>query len=140
MDIFSAMEINSSGMSAERKRMNLISSNIANARTTRTEDGGPYKRKDAVFQSVLLPGLDKEDAESAPGVMVTEVLEDQAAPKLVYDPDHPDADANGYVAFPNVVVVEEMVNMITATKAYEANATSIKAVKDMAKKAINIAT
>jgi flagellar basal-body rod protein FlgC len=140
MDIFSSIEINSSGMSAERKRMNLISSNIANARTTRTKEGGPYKRKDAVFQATPLDGVSKEDGSQAPGVLVSKILEDSAPPQLKYEPNNPDADANGYVAYPNISVVEEMVNMITATKSYEANAASVQAAKDMAKKALNISS
>ncbi len=138
MDIFNAMEINSSGMSAERKRLNVISSNIANARTTRTENGGPYKRKDVIFQEIMFPKSDDSDGSVATGVGVSEVIEDQKDPQLVYDPDHPDANEEGYVSYPNVVVVEEMVNMINATKSYEANATAIQAAKDMAKKALNI--
>lgn len=140
MDIFTSMEINSSGMSAERKRMNLISSNIANARTTRTPEGGPYKRQDAVFVAIALPQMGEEDGNRAPGVGISEIIEDKNEPRLLYDPSHPDANAEGYVAYPNVSVVEEMVNMITATKSYEANATSIQAAKDMAKKALNIAS
>ena len=139
MDIFSAIEINSSGMSAERKRLNIISSNIANARTTRTDEGGPYKRRDVVFHEIFLPELHEKEAEHIPAVGVGEIIEDQQDPRLVFDPSHPDANEEGYVAYPNVVVVEEMVNLITATKAYEANATSIQAAKDMAKKALNIA-
>lgn len=138
MDIFNAMEINSSGMSAERKRLNVISSNIANARTTRTAEGGPYKRKDVIFQEVMFPNSKGSEDSIATGVGVSKITEDQKEPQLVYDPDHPDANAEGYVAYPNVVVVEEMVNMINATKSYEANATAIQAAKDMAKKALNI--
>ncbi len=138
MDIFSAIEVSSSGMSAERKRLNLISSNIANARTTRTEEGGPYKRKDAVFQATPLPDIGVE-ANDAPGVTVAEIKEDKEPPRLEYDPAHPDADENGYVSYPNVSVVEEMVNMITANRSYEANSASIQAAKDMAKKALSIA-
>ncbi len=140
MDLFTSMEINSAGMSAERKRMNIISSNIANARTTRTEGGGPYRRRDVIFQATPLPEVNEDDGNEAPAVQVSEIVEDQAAPQLKYEPDHPDADDNGYVAYPNISVVEEMVNMITATKSYEANASSIQAAKDMAKKALNIAT
>ncbi len=138
MDIFTSMEINSSGMSAERKRMNLISSNIANARTTRTEEGGPYKRKDAVFQATPMPELSPEEAKEAPGVTLAQIKEDTSAPKLEYDPTHPDANPEGYVSYPNISVVEEMVNMITATRSYEANAQSVQSAKDMARKALSI--
>ncbi|MFO7734958.1 MAG: flagellar basal body rod protein FlgC [bacterium] len=140
MDVFSAIEINSSGMSAERKRLNIISSNIANARTTRTEDGGPYRRRDVVFKEVMLPELDKNDAKEAPAVAVDKILENEDDSILKYEPSHPDADENGYVEYPNISVVKEMVNMITSTKSYEANATSVRAAKDMAKKALNIVT
>lgn len=140
MDIFSAIEINSSGMSAERKRLNIISSNIANAKTTRTEDGGPYRRRDVVFKEVMLPKLNKNDAKEAPAVAVDKILEAEDDTILKYEPGHPDADENGYVEYPNISVVKEMVNMITSTKSYEANATSVKSAKDMAKKALNIVT
>ncbi len=140
MDVFSAIEINSSGMSAERKRLNIISSNIANARTTRTADGGPYRRRDVVFKEVMLPELDKNDAKEAPAVAVDKILENEDDSILKYEPSHPDADENGYVEYPNISVVKEMVNMITSTKSYEANATSVRAAKDMAKKALNIVT
>ena len=144
MDFFTSMDISSSALTAERTRMNLISSNIANANSTRTAEGGPYRRKDAVFASTPpSPGSFKSALQNATikgsmGVKVVEVLEDQNPPRLQYDPSHPDADSQGYVAYPNVNVVEEMADMIAATRAYEANITASQAAKSMALKTLEI--
>jgi flagellar basal-body rod protein FlgC len=143
MDFFTAMDVSSSAMSAERTRMNLISSNLANANSTKTAEGGPYKRKDAVFSAVPVgqtfdSALNKA-AENVPeGVAVVQITEDQNPPRLQYDPSHPDADPQGYVAYPNVNVVEEMADMIAATRAYEANVTATQAAKSMALKTLEI--
>lgn len=133
MQIFKAMQISSSGLTAERFRLDLIANNIANAHSTRTEDGGPYRRRSAVFAEQM-------DAarRNRQGVRVVSVSEDQTPPRLVYEPGHPDADASGYVAYPNVNVIQEMVDMITATRAYEANVTSLNAAKSMFLKALEI--
>jgi flagellar basal-body rod protein FlgC len=134
--IFSGMEVAASGMSAERTRMNTIASNLANARTTRTAAGGAYKRIDPVFQAQALasgPG-----AGAVTLVRVARLAEDTRPPQEVYEPGHPDANAKGYVQYPNVNVVEEMVNMITASRAYEAGVTSIESIKSMAKSALGI--
>ncbi|MBS3898522.1 MAG: flagellar basal body rod protein FlgC [Dethiobacter sp.] len=133
MQIFKAMQISSSGLTAERFRLDLIANNIANAHSTRTEDGGPYRRRSAVFAEQM-------DAarRNRQGVRVVSVSEDQTPPRLVYEPGHPDADAAGYVAYPNVNVIQEMVDMITATRAYEANVTSLNAAKSMFLKALEI--
>lgn len=133
---FSAFEVAASGLSAERTRMNTIASNLANARTTRTEAGGPYKRIDPVFQTVPLRGMG--GAQAASMVRVARIQQDQRDAQSVYEPGHPDADASGYVKYPNVNVVEEMVNMITASRAYEAGVTSIETVKGMARSALGI--
>jgi flagellar basal-body rod protein FlgC len=137
---FSALEVAASGLSAERTRMNTIASNLANARTTRTAEGGPYKRLDPVFQAAQLggemAGTPNESAVSL--VKVQRIQQDARDPQLVYEPGHPDADAKGYVRYPNVNVVEEMVNMITASRAYEAGVTSVDSVKAMAKSALGI--
>lgn len=146
MDFFSAMQISSSALSAERTRMNLISSNIANANSTKTADGGPYKRKDAIFAAS--PAAEKFQAAmdrmrrggSPAGVQVTQIIEDQNPPRLQYDPTHPDANPQGYVALPNVNVVEEMADMIAATRAYEANVTAVQAAKSMALKTLELGT
>lgn len=137
LGVFSAMEVAASGLSAERVRMNTIASNLANARSTRTEQGGPYRRLDPVFEAVPLAG--GPDARGVFLARVQRVAEDQRAPQRVYEPGHPDADAQGYVSYPNVNVVEEMVNMITASRAYEAGVTSIESIKAMAHTAIGIA-
>lgn len=143
MDLFKAMEVTASGLNAERSRMNTIASNLANAKTTRTEAGGPYKRLDPVFQAVPLETKFKDlvgesAAQAAAIVRVTSIREDPSPPQMVYDPGHPDADPNGYVAMPNVNVVQEMVNMITASRAYEAGVTVMQTVKGMARSALNI--
>lgn len=143
MDFFSSMRISASGLEAQMKRQNTISSNIANAETTRTEEGGPYRRKDPVlaatadresFGEILQGALD----EAAQGVIVEEIHEDQRPPRMIYNPSHPDANAEGYVAMPNVNPVEEMANMISAQRSYEANVTALGAAKAMAQKALDI--
>ncbi|MEI7894943.1 MAG: flagellar basal body rod protein FlgC [Myxococcales bacterium] len=134
---FSAMEVAASGLSAERARMNTVASNLANARTTRTADGGPYKRLDPVFQSVpLVKGNLASNSVSL--VRVRAIQEDTRDPMLVHEPGHPDADPQGYVKYPNVNVVEEMVNMMTASRAYEAGVTSLESIKTMARSALQI--
>jgi flagellar basal-body rod protein FlgC len=143
MDFFRAMEITASGLNAERARMNTIASNLANARTTRTPEGGPYKRLDPIFQSVPLATrfrdlIGEKAAQAASLVSVRGVRQDPSPPQLVYDPTHPDADENGMVALPNVHVVQEMVNMITASRAYEAGVTVMQTVKGMARSALSI--
>ncbi|HMJ53511.1 MAG TPA: flagellar basal body rod protein FlgC [Polyangiaceae bacterium] len=137
---FSALEVAASGLSAERTRMNTIASNLANARSTRTAEGGPYKRLDPVFQATPIGG-DAVGGLNESGVSLVKVQriqQDTRDPQLVYEPGHPDADGKGYVRYPNVNVVEEMVNMITASRAYEAGITSVESVKAMAKSALGI--
>jgi flagellar basal-body rod protein FlgC len=144
MDLFDALHTSSSGLSAQRLRMNLISANLANAHTTRTREGGPYRRKEVVFAAQAKPSASFRDelkarqADPAPGVRAVRVFEDPRPPVTKYDPRHPDADERGYVAYPNVSLVEEMVNMISATRSYEANVTAVRAAKDMALKALEI--
>lgn len=143
MDFFSSMRISASGLDAQMKRMNTISSNIANAETTRTAEGGPYKKKDVLltatpdresFDEILRSQMD----EHAQGVQVEQVVQDRRPPRLSYNPSHPDANAEGYVAMPNVNTVEEMANMISAQRSYEANVTAMGAAKAMAQKALEI--
>lgn len=143
--LFKAFNISSSGLTAQRLRIDTISENIANVNTTRTADGGPYRRKTLVLESreqerkfpeILNNSL--EELKVGNGVRVVNIVEDQSPFKLVYDPNHPDADQEGYVSMPNINIVTEMVNMISATRAYEANATVMKASKDMALKALEI--
>jgi len=143
MDFFSSINVSSSALSAERTRMNLISSNLANASATRTAEGGPYKRKDAVFTATPMESrfnraLDGATAQQVRQVEVSQIVEDQNPPRMQYDPGHPDADPQGYVAMPNVNVVEEMADMIGATRAYEANVTAVQAAKSMAMKTLEI--
>ena len=140
LGVFSAMEVAASGLSAERTRMNTVASNLANARTTRTDAGGPYKRLDPVFEAV---GLDNERGVMATQggvslVKVARIQQDTRPGMMVYEPGHPDANAGGYVEYPNVNAVEEMVNMITASRAYEAGVTSIDTVKQMGRSALDI--
>ena len=134
LGVFSALEVAASGLSAERVRMNTIASNLANARSTHTEEGGPYRRLDPVFEAV--PISRAADTRGVYLARVQRLAEDQKPPQRVYEPGHPDADGQGYVSFPNVNVVEEMVNMITASRAYEAGVTSIESIKAMAQTAI----
>jgi len=143
MDFFSSMNVSSSALTAERTRMNLISSNLSTANATRTPEGGPYKRKDAVFAATPVENrfnraLDGATAQQVRRVEVSEIVEDQNAPRLQYDPGNPDANPQGYVAMPNVNVVEEMADMIGATRAYEANVTAVQAAKSMAMKTLEI--
>jgi flagellar basal-body rod protein FlgC len=134
------MRISSSGLSAERLRMDTISSNIANATTTRGENGKPYVRKIAVFQENLVKELGKtgENEEQRLGVKAVGVVEDESPLRKVYDPSHPDADAEGYVTMPNVNILNEMADMIAATRAYEANVNAMNAEKGMFTKALEI--
>jgi flagellar basal-body rod protein FlgC len=137
MDILSGMRVSASGMAAQRMRMNTINSNIANVNTTRTPEGGPYRRKDVVFEAMpdaksfgeILTTQPQKDVNR---VQVTDVLVDRKAPMMKYEPDHPDANEDGYVAYPNINLMEEMANMIMTTRAYEANVSAMNATKDMA--------
>ncbi len=141
--LFKSMQISSSGLAAQRTRMNVLSSNLANVETTRTPEGGPYKRKDVVFSAVSAgPAFEDylnetEDAQLKK-VQVMQIHEDQQEAKRVFEPGHPDADKTGYVKKPNIQVMTEMVNMIAATRAYEANATALNEAKSMAVKALEL--
>ena len=145
MDFFSSMRVSASGLEAQTRRMNTISSNIANAETTRTAGpgSGPYRKKDPLmaaqtdresFGEILSNELD----ENIQGVQVQDIIEDSRPPRMVYNPSHPDANPDGYVAMPNVNTVEEMANMISAQRSYEANVTAMNAAKSMAQKALEI--
>ena len=139
LGVFSAMEVSASGLTAERTRMNTIASNLANAHTTRTADGQPYKRIDPVFEAALLDRTMATNGSNGVSlVKVRQIVQDTRPGQMVYEPGHPDANAQGYVEYPNVNAVEEMVNMITASRAYEAGVTSIESVKAMARSAIGI--
>ncbi len=133
MGNFSSIDISASGLIAQRIRLDAIANNIANANTTRTVEGGPYRRQEVVFRVHR-----EEDAPASRGVEVESVVESEEPPKMVYDPSHPDAGPDGRVALPNVNIVEEMTDMISATRAYEANVTAINAARSMAAKALEI--
>ena len=151
MDFFTAMEVASSGLSAQRTRMNVASSNMANVSTTRTPEGGPYRRRDVQIASMALPEdipghrAGGDFADAVRGVKVESIIEDIAPPHREYDPSHPDAGKDpskpeefGYVAYPNINVIEEMVDMITASRAYEAGISLLSGAVSMANRAIQI--
>lgn len=150
MGMFDALDVSASGLTAQRYRMDIISENVANANTTRTENGGIYRRKVVTFEakgdngmsfsSVL--GRSTMDLSNAigDGVRISSVQEDRTSDvKKVYDPSHPDADENGYVYYPNVDIITEMTNLIDASRAYEANATVIDSTKNMLAQGLQIA-
>jgi flagellar basal-body rod protein FlgC len=143
MSLLDALQTSATGLSAQRLRMNLISSNLANINTTRTQEGGPYTRKDAVFEAKpqvesFRDALSRQLGPERVDVEVTQIVDDNRPPILKYDPNHPDADADGYIHLPNINVVEEMVNMISASRSYEANITALRSTKDMASDAMDI--
>lgn len=144
MGYFSALDVGASALTAQRFRMDIISQNIANANTTKTDKGTPYRRQDVLFEEKAAGGKfsdylsDSSKALVGSGVRVAKVVEDQTAFKKVYDPGNPEANAEGYVEMPNVDIITEMVNMISATRAYEANVTSINTSKSIASKALEI--
>lgn len=132
MGLISTLRASASGLSAERLRMDLIADNLANANTTRTPDGQPYRRKVAIFEPIA------PTPRMSGGVRVAQIAQDASPPRMVYDPSHPDADPNGYVTYPNVDIVHEMVDMITASRAYEANIQAFNAAKDMFLRTLDI--
>ena len=140
--LLNCINISASGLCAQRIRMNIISANIANINTTRTENGEPYRKKEVVFKAVPLSKPDDNSLtnnEPLPeGVKVSEIKESKEPFKLVYNPSHPDADENGYVKMPNINLIGEMVDMLSATRAYEANISAISNVKAMINKALEI--
>ena len=139
-NFYTSIEVSASGLSAERLAMDVIANNLANANTTRTPGGGPFKRQLVVFSQkldqtakndALLKGQDPAGVGNIDGVKAVGIVDDPAPDKLVYDPTHPDADPNGYVHYPNIEVVKEMVDMMSASRAYEANVSAIKESRDM---------
>lgn len=150
MSFWDSFKIGASALTAQRLRLDVIANNIANAETTRTAEGGPYKREDVVFvpegQNSFLPAflLARRNQEgnnlrlAAGGVQVSRIVTDEQPGPRVYDPTHPDADAEGYVTYPNVNIVTEMTNMLSATRSYEAALSVVEAVKRMALKALEI--
>ncbi|MBF0137622.1 MAG: flagellar basal body rod protein FlgC [Magnetococcus sp. DMHC-1] len=139
MDFLNSFRVTASGLAAQRMRLNLIAENVANAQTTRTPEGGPYKRRDPQFMARPFDTMmDKEMAAGSTGVAVDRIVVDNNPPRMQYDPTHPDANADGYVAMPNIDVVTEMVNMMSASRTYEANVSVLNANKAMAVKALEI--
>ena len=153
MSFLSSMDISASALTAQRQRLDIISENISNVDTTRTEAGGPYRRKTVVFEAKVGDVSFKDSLNDAierkkngdrtvrtttPGVRVAAIVEDQSALKTEYNPEHPDADENGYVQLPNVNMLEEMIDSMSATRSYQANVTVLNAVKSMASKALEI--
>ena len=143
MDLLTSLKISSSGLTANKKRQQAIASNIANAQTTRTAEGGPYQPKEVVFGSEAAKEsfaeiLEGELEEKAQMVHATEIQNSKKPPILKYEPNHPDANAEGYVAYPNINTMEEMANMIETNRAYEANITAMGVAKSMAMKDLEI--
>jgi flagellar basal-body rod protein FlgC len=151
MSFWDSLRISASALTAQRLRLDVISNNIANAETTRTAQGGPYKREDVVFttqaSNSLFPALvmarrdpAAQNSLAAAGVQVQQIVTDSTPGPRVYDPTHPDADANGYVTYPNVNIVSEMTNMLSATRSYEAAMSALEASKRMALRALDISS
>ena len=147
MGMFTAFDVSASGLTAQRYRMDTIAENVANANTTRTENGDPYKRKVVVFEEKGVRGSESfshvlnhaKKHYAGEGVKVAKVFEDNSTEmNMVYDPSHPDADENGYVTYPNVNIITEMTNLIDASRSYEANATAFNASKSMAQRGLEI--
>ncbi len=141
MEIFATFKIAASAMQAQKTRLNIVSSNLANAETTSTPEGGPYKRKSIYFESKPISfanQLHNNMNNGLSGVRVAKIIEDNTPPQLIYNPSHPDANEKGFVAMPNINILKEMTDMMSATRSYEANTTAIKAAKRMAMKALEI--
>ena len=146
MGLYDSIEVSASGLSAERLAMDVIANNIANVNTTRTAEGGPFKRQLVVFSqkteapdaTAAQPDGSADPGASRAGVDVSAIVNDQAPDRLVYDPSHPDADVNGYVHMPNIDIVKEMVDMMAASRAYEANVTAIQEARAMGNATMNV--
>ncbi len=149
MSLFTALSVSASGMNAQRVRAELLVENMANSETTRTPEGGPYRRKDVVFQSesqqspfasILSSQMNGNggSSEGATGVTVSDVIVDQRDPEKRYLPGHPDADADGYVAFPRLNPAEEMVDLVSSSRGYQANVASMTSIKEMIQRSIDL--
>jgi flagellar basal-body rod protein FlgC len=143
MSLFSSIAVSASGMAAERTRAELLVENMANSETTRTPDGGPYRRKDAVFSTEQVNSpfsavFQNEMDATATGVTVSDIVVDQRDPDKRYMPGHPDADKDGYVSFPRINPAEDMVDLVDTSRNYEANVSAISAVKDMIQRSIDL--
>lgn len=143
MSLFSTLSVSASGMTAQRARTEVLVENLANSETTRTPEGGPYRRKDVVFtedpgQGSFSSQLDQALGNNISGVTVSEISIDDSAPEMRYQPGHPDANAEGYVAYPKINPAEDMVDLMGASRGYEANVAAISAVKDMINKSLDL--
>ncbi len=141
MDIEKAFAISASGLDAHKRRLEVISSNLANVESTRTPEGGPYRRKDVIFETTpVRSAIDEPTSFTSiyQGVRVSKIITDKQPFKVVFQPEHPDADIDGYVKYPNVNSITEMVNMLAALRSYDANVTALDASKSMALKALEI--
>ncbi|MCU1232542.1 MAG: flagellar basal-body rod protein FlgC [Candidatus Solibacter sp.] len=143
MSLFSLLSVGASGMSAQRARAELLVENLANAETTRTPEGGPYRRKDVVFETTPInspfASVFNSELQSISGVGVSDVIVDTSDPERRYMPGHPDADKEGYVAFPKINTAEDMVDLMGAARSFEANVAAMSAVKDMIQRSIDLA-
>jgi len=149
MSLFSLLSVSASGMAAQRKRAEVLVENLANAETTRTPEGGPYRRKDVIFESAAAEGPFSAvfasqlrgtpgNGQTMEGVRVAEVVQDQREPEKRYQPGHPDADKDGYVAYPHLNPAEEMVDLMSASRGYQSNVAAMAAAKDMIQKTLDI--
>ena len=141
MSLFGSLSVSASGMDAQRARVEVLAENLANSETTRTAGGGPYRRKDLLFESSAVDSPFAGEFQSAlegQGVRVAGVVVDQRAPEKRYLPGHPDADVDGYVAFPHINPAEDMVDLMNASRGYQANVAAISAVKDMIQRSLDI--
>lgn len=141
MAIFDSMQINTSGLNLERFKLDVISTNIANTNTTRTEEGGPYLKQQVMFEESIKQNrrnLFGHPINQSFGVRATEIIENEDNIKMVFEPEHPDADEDGYVSYPNVNMADEMVDLITTMRSYDANVTAMNASKSMLSKALQI--
>ncbi len=143
MSLFSTISVSASGMSAQRTRAEILVQNLANTETTHTAEGGPYKRKDVIFQSQQVGSaygspFQTQLGGALEGVVVSEITTDKTPPELRYAPGHPDANAEGYVAYPRMNAAEDMVDLMSASRSYQANVAAISAVKDMINKSLDL--
>jgi flagellar basal-body rod protein FlgC len=140
--MFSALEVLARGMAAARMRVNVLSSNIANAETTNTPEGGPYKRKDIRIEATTIPGTFSSalDKASLMAPKVTQIVEDSAPPRQEYNPQHPDADANGFVSYPNINVISTMTDLMSASRLYQANISAVETARTIKTEASRILT
>ncbi len=138
MSLITALDINASGLTAQRQRVEVSSANLANSQTTRTAEGGPYLRRDVIFSSVSFAEAMSDAKSGLNGVEVSGIFEDETAVDRRYEPGHPDADGQGYVVYPNINMMEEMANLVEASRSYEANISAVNIVKTMISKTLEI--